>query len=48
MALRLPSIRELIDEVQLLQQALHEIEHLEGPPDQEAVVNAIKLAAVMC
>jgi hypothetical protein len=40
--------RELINELQLLQQTLHEIEDLEGLPGQENVINAVKFAAVMC
>lgn len=40
--------RQLTDELQLLEQALHEIEFLEGPHGQEAVVEAIKVAALKC
>jgi hypothetical protein len=40
--------RELINELQLLQQTLHEIEDLEGLPGQENVISAVKFAAVMC
>ena len=40
--------RELVDELKLLQQALHEIEHLEAPPGQESMVNAIRFAALIC
>ena len=40
--------RELICELHGLQRALHEIEHLKCTSSQEAVVNGIKVAAVMC
>lgn len=40
--------RELTNELQLLQQTLHEIEHLEELPGQEDVINKVKFAAVMC
>jgi hypothetical protein len=40
--------RELTNELQLLQQTLREIEHLEGLPGQEDVINAVKFAALMC
>jgi hypothetical protein len=43
---------ELVQELQLVQQALDEIEHLRSPTPagghEEAVLNAIKFAAVMC
>lgn len=40
--------RELILELHGLQRALYEIEHLKCTSDQEAAVNAIKVAALMC
>ena len=40
--------RELILELHGLQRALHEIEHLKCVPDQEASINGIKIAALMC
>lgn len=40
--------QELILELHGLQRALNEIEHLEAPPGQEAAVNSIKVAALMC
>ena len=40
--------RELILELHGLQRALTEIEHLKCPPSQEAAVNGIKVAALMC
>ena len=40
--------RELILELHGLQRALHEIEHLKCTSSQEAAVNGIKVAALMC
>lgn len=40
--------RELILELHGLQRALYEIEHLKCHPSQEAAVNGIKVAALMC
>ena len=40
--------RELICELHGLQRALHEIEYLKTTPNQEAAVNGIKFAALMC
>lgn len=40
--------RELIYELHGLQRALHEIEYLKTTPNQEAAVNGIKVAALMC
>ncbi len=40
--------RELICELHGLQRALHEIEHLKCISSQEAAVNGIKVAALMC
>ena len=40
--------RELILELDGLQRALHGIEHLKSDPSQEAAINGIKLAALMC
>ena len=40
--------RELICELHGLQRALHEIEHLKHTSSQEAAVNGIKVAALMC
>ena len=40
--------RELICELHGLQRALHEIEHLKCTSSQEAAVNGIKVAALMC
>ena len=40
--------RELILELHGLQRALHGIEHLKSDPSQEAAINGIKVAALMC
>ena len=40
--------RELMLELHSLQRALHDIEHLKCNSSQEAAVNAIKVAAMMC
>ena len=40
--------RELILELYGLERALHEIEHLKCTSSQEAAVNGIKVAALMC
>ena len=40
--------REVTLELHGLQRALHEIEHLQCHPSQQAAVNAIKVAALMC
>ena len=40
--------RELISELHGLQRALHEIEHFKCTPSQEAAVNGIKVAALLC
>ncbi|KAK3178011.1 hypothetical protein OEA41_000143 [Lepraria neglecta] len=40
--------RELILELDGLQRALHGIEHLKSDPSQEAAINGIKVAALMC
>ena len=40
--------RELICELLGLQRALHEIEHLKCTSSQEAAINGIKVAALMC
>ena len=40
--------RELILELHGLQRALDEIEHLECLPEQQASLNAVKAAALMC
>ena len=42
------SYDELINELHGLQRALHQIEHLNGIPGQEAAINGIKVAALMC
>jgi len=42
------SYHELILELHGLRRALHEIEHLNSIPSQEAAVNGIKVAALMC
>jgi hypothetical protein len=42
------SYQELVLELHGLQRALHEIEHLKCPPDQEGAVNSEKVAALMC
>ena len=42
------SYQELILELHGLQRALHEIEHLKCPSSQEAELNGIKVAALMC
>ena len=39
---------ELILELYSLERALHEVEHLNAPPGQEVVVNAVKVAALLC
>ena len=41
-------VREIFIELHGLQRALHEIEHLKSTPSQEAAVNGIKVAALMC
>lgn len=40
--------RELMLELHGLQLALHQIEHLEYDPADEATVNAVRVAALMC
>ena len=40
--------RELISELHGLQRALYEIEHLKSTSSQQAAVDAIKVAALMC
>ncbi len=40
--------RELLLELHGLQRALYEIEHLKCSPGQEAAINGIKVAALMC
>ena len=40
--------RELISELHGLQRALHEIEHLKSTSSQQAAVNGIKAAALIC
>ncbi|RSL54551.1 hypothetical protein CEP53_007403 [Fusarium sp. AF-6] len=42
------SYQELIVELHGLKRALDEIEHLECPPGQEAALNSVKVAALMC
>src|SRR6266498_2213227 len=42
------SYNELILELHGLQRALHEIEYLKCPPSQQAAVNGIRVAALMC
>ena len=40
--------RELVNELHGLQRALSEIEHLPTTVDNEAAINAVKAAALMC
>jgi hypothetical protein len=42
------SYHELVLELHGLERALREIEHLKCTPDQEAAVNGVKVAALMC
>ncbi|KAM6509847.1 hypothetical protein FALCPG4_017487 [Fusarium falciforme] len=42
------SYQELIFELHSLKRALDEIEHLACPPGQEAALNSVKVAALMC
>lgn len=42
------SFQELIRELDLLQRALTDIEHLSGPSSQQPCINAIKCAALNC
>ncbi|KAJ4248602.1 hypothetical protein NW757_008250 [Fusarium falciforme] len=42
------SYQELIFELHGLKRALDEIEHLACPPGQEAALNSVKVAALMC
>lgn len=42
------SHHELVLELHGLQRALHEIEHLQCPLSQQAAVNGVKVAALMC
>ncbi|KAL6364458.1 hypothetical protein LRP88_01859 [Fusarium phalaenopsidis] len=42
------SYQELIVELHGLKRALDEIEHLACPPGQEAALNSVKVAALMC
>ncbi len=39
---------ELIVELEIVQRALHEIEHLQPAPGQELAINSIKIAALLC
>jgi hypothetical protein len=42
------SYSELVIELHGLQRALYEIERLQCPPSQQAAINSVKVAALMC